>query len=255
MPLGKYIYLKVPFSLVQAPAYFQNLMNKVLNGLHFTLAYLDDVIIFSKLAEQHLKHIHIVLTRLKHAKLCLKKSKCLFFKQELHYLGHLQTTKGIKPQSEKVKAISEMKPPRNQKGVREFLGMVGYYRKFINRFANATRPMTKLTRKCVKFEWTEECQTGFEYLKMCLTEASILKYPDPSKRYVVFTDALDQAAAAVLTKRYTSKDGDTKEMPIAYLSVQIFETQFKWSPMVKEGYAIYHAIKNGDTILKMQRFS
>ena len=127
MPLGKYEYLKVPFGLAQVLAYFQNLMNKVLNGLHFTLAYLDDVIIFSKLAEQHQKYIQIVLTRLKQAKLRLKKSKCLFFKQELHYLEHLLTTNGIKPQPEKIKAISEMKPHKNQKGVREFYGMVGYY--------------------------------------------------------------------------------------------------------------------------------
>ena len=168
MPLGKYAYLKVPFGLAQTPTHFQNLMNKVLNGLHFTLAYLDDVIICSETAEQHLKHIQIVLTRLKQAKLFRKKSKCLFFKQELHYLGHLLTTKGIKPQSEKVKAISEIKLPKNQKGVREFLGMVGYYRKFINRFTNAARPMAKLTRKYVKFEWRKECQTGLEYLKLVL---------------------------------------------------------------------------------------
>ena len=123
-----------------------------------------------------------------------------FFKQELHYLGHLLTTKWIKPQAEKVKAISEIKLPKNQKGVREFLGMVGYYRKFISRFVDPTRPMTMLTRKGVKFGWTKECQTGFEYLKTCLTEALILKYPDPSKRYVVFMDASDQAAAAILTQ-------------------------------------------------------
>ena len=97
MPLGKHKYLKVSFGLAQASTYFKNLMNKVLNGLHITLAYLDDVIIFSELAEQHLKHIQIVLTRLKQAKLQLKKSKCLFFKQELHYVGHLLTMKGIKP--------------------------------------------------------------------------------------------------------------------------------------------------------------
>ena len=99
IPLGKYEYLKVPFGLAQAPTYFQNLLNTVLNGLHFTLAYLDDVIIFSKSPEQHLKHIQIVLIRLKQAKLRLKKSKCLFFKEELHYLGHLLMTNGIKPQS------------------------------------------------------------------------------------------------------------------------------------------------------------
>ena len=169
IPLGKYEYLKVPFGLAEAPAYFQNLMNKVLNGLNVTLAYEDDVIIFSETAEQHLMHIQIVLTRLKQAELRLKKNKSLFFKQELHYLGHLLTTSGIKPQLEKIKAISEMKPPKKQKDVREFLGMVGNYRKFINRFADATTPMTKLTRKGVKFEWTDECQIGFDYLKTCLT--------------------------------------------------------------------------------------
>ena len=96
------------------------------------------------------------MDKLKQAKLRLKKSKILFFKLELHYLAHLLTTNGIKPQSEKVKAISEMKPARNQKGVRKLLGMVGYYRKFINRFADAAKPMAKLTRKGIKFEWTDE---------------------------------------------------------------------------------------------------
>ena len=79
-----------------------------------------------------------------------------------------------------------MKPPKNQKGVREFLEMVGYCRKFINRCADAGRPMKKLTRKGVKFEWTDECKIGFNYLKTCLTKAQILKYPNPSKRCVVF---------------------------------------------------------------------
>ena len=120
-------------------------------------------------------------------------------------------------QSEKIKAISEMKPPKNQKGVREFLGIVDCCRKFINSFTVATRPMTKLTRKGIKFEWTDECQIGFNYLKTCLIEAPILKYPDPSKRYVVFMDVLDQAAAAILTQEYPNEDRETKEMPIAYL--------------------------------------
>ena len=242
-PFGKYEYLKVPFGLAQAPSYFQKLMNKVLNGLNFVFAYLDDIIIFSTTAKEHMKHIQIVIDRLKAAQLKLKKSKCAFFKKELYYLGHLLTTEGIKPQLEKVKAIHEMKPPNNPKGVREFLGMVGFYRKFINRFADAARPITKLTRKDSKFVWTEECQTGFEYLRTSLTKSPILKYPDPCKRYVVFTDASDQAAAAVLTQEYSDDDGQIKEMPIAYLSAQFNDTQFKWSTVVKEGYAIYHAMK------------
>ena len=97
-------------------------MNKVLNGLHFTLAYLDDVIIFNESAEQHFKHIQIVLTRLKQAELRLKNSKCLFFKQELHYLGHLLTSNGIKLQPEKINAISEMKHLRTRRVWENFRG-------------------------------------------------------------------------------------------------------------------------------------
>ena len=108
--------------------------------------------------------------------------------------------------------------------------------------------MTNLTRKGVRFEWTEECQTGFEYLNICLTEAPILRYPDPSKRYVVFMDALDQAATAILSQEYTSEDGDTKEMPIVYLSMQFSDTQFKWSTVVKEGYAIKLHNKKVETL-------
>ena len=121
--------------------------------------------------------------------------------------------------------------------------MVGYYRKFINRFADTARPMTKLARKGVKFEWTDECQIGFDDLKTCLTETPILKYPDPSERYVVFMDASDQAAAAILTQEYPSEYGETQKMPIAYLSAQFSDTQFKWSTVVKEGYAIYYVVK------------
>ena len=242
-PFGKLEYLKVPFGLAQAPSYFQNLMNKVLNGLNFTFAFLDVIIIFSETAEQHLRHIQIVLNRLRQAKLKLKKSKCVFFKKELHYLGHLLTTDGVKPQLEKIKAISEMKPPKNQKGVREFLGMVRYYRIFISRFADAARPMTILTRKDSKLEWSDDCQTGFEYLQTCLTEAPILKYPNPHKRYIVFTNASDQASSAVLTQEYLDENGEVKEMLIAYLSAQFSDTQFKWNTIVKEGYAICYAIK------------
>ena len=107
--------------------------------------------------------------------------------------------------------------------------------------------MTKLTRKGVKFKWTDECQPGFDYLKTCLTEAPILKYPNPSRRYVVFMDASNQAAAAILTQEYT-EDGETKEMLIAYLSMQFPDTQFKWGTVVKEGYAIYYAIKKVETL-------
>ena len=124
-PFGKYEYLKVPFGLAQAPSCFQKLMNKVLKGLNFAVAYLDDILIFSNTAEEHLKQIQIVIDRLKAAQLKLKKSKCSFFKKELYYLGHLLIIEGVKPQIEKVKAIHAMKPPVNPKGVREFFRFSG----------------------------------------------------------------------------------------------------------------------------------
>ena len=108
---------------------------------------LDNIIIFSETAEQHLKYIQIVLNRLRQAKLKLKKSKCAFIKKELHYLSHLLTTDGVKLQLEKIKAISEMKPPKNQEGVREFLGMVGYYKKFISRFADCSQAYDQTYQK------------------------------------------------------------------------------------------------------------
>ena len=136
-----------------------------------------------------------------------------------------------------------MKPPTNQKGVREFLGMVGYYGKFISRLADAARPMTKLTRKDTKFEWSDDCQSGFEYLKTCPTEFPIPWYANPQKRYVVVTHVSDHAAVAVLTQEYKDDDNEIKEMPIAYLSTQLSDVHFKCSTVVKEGYAIYYAIK------------
>ena len=129
--------------------------------------------------------IKVVLARLRQATLKMKRSKCCFFFQETnHYLGHLLTTDGKKLHLEKEKAISELNSPTNQKDLGEFLEMVVYYRKFINRFADTVIPLIKLTRRNVKCWWSQDCQTGFEYLKNCLTKNNILKCPDPSKRYV-----------------------------------------------------------------------
>ena len=114
--------------------------------------------------------------------------------------------------------------------------------------------MTKLTRKDTKLEWSDDCQSGFEYLKTCLTKSLILKYPNPQKRYVVFTDASDQAAAAVLALEYKDDDKEINEMPIAYLSAQFSNTQFKWRTAVKEGMQFNMPLRNEGTTLKMQKF-
>ena len=144
-----------PFGLAQAPAYFQALISKALKGLHiFAVMYLDDIIIFSKDEEGHLEHLRIIFQRLKEAGLKLKRSKCDFMKTQIQYLGHLISSSGIQLLPEKLRSIKNMPAPRSPKEVKQFLGLAGYYCKFIPRFSDLSRPLTRLTRKDVLFEWT-----------------------------------------------------------------------------------------------------
>ena len=189
MPFGKYEFLMVSFGLAQAPAYFQLLMNKVLKGLKLAMTYLDDIIIFSQDESQHLKHLEIVFSRLREAGLKMKCSKCDFFKCEIHYLGHLISPEGISPLPNKLDSIKHMPAPNSTKEIKQFLGLTGYYRKFVPRFADISRPLTTLTKKDTKFEWTSACQKSFELLKEALCGEPVLKYADTSKPYTLYTDA------------------------------------------------------------------
>ena len=143
-PFGRYEYVKVPFGLAQAPAYFQELMTGVLKDLPFAMAYLDDIIIYSSTPEEHLQHIKTVFEKLCHAKLSMKVRKCHFFTKEIIYLGHILGMEGIKPVPAKTEAIKAMHPPMNPKQVRAFFGLVGYYQKFIKNFAKIAKLLTML---------------------------------------------------------------------------------------------------------------
>ena len=236
-PFGKYEYMKVPFGLAQAPAYFQELMTGILKDFNFTIAYLDDIIIFSKTPQEHLLHIRMVFKKLKSANLSMKKSKCSFFSKEIQYLGHILSATGIRPLPAKTHAIQHMQPPTTPKQVRAFLGLVRYYRKFIKGFAKITKPLTLLTRQQVKFEWTPVHHTTFLHLKEAIVQAPILHYPNPNKKYIVYTDASDNACRAQL-----SQEHDGMEFPIAFLSHTFTETQWKWSTTEQEAYGIYYTI-------------
>ena len=120
-------------------------------------AYLDDIIIFSQNEEDHLKHIKIIFKKLKKADLKLKESKCNFFKKEIHYLGHLILVNGIQPLQEKLESIRSMPKPRSPKEIKQFLGLMGYYRKFVLRFSDMARPLTKLLAHDCEFKWTNQC--------------------------------------------------------------------------------------------------
>ena len=180
MPFAKYKFLMVPFGLAQAPAYFQLLLNQVLEGLNFAMTYLDDIIIFSN-SEEHLLHLEEVFHQLREAGLKMKQSKCNFFKSQIHYLGHLISENGISPLPGKLDSIKNMPALKCAKEIKQFLGLTGYYRKFVPRFADISRPLTRLTRKETPFNWTPECQKSFELLKSYLCGEPILKYTDTSK--------------------------------------------------------------------------
>ena len=244
-PFGKYEYIKVPFGLAQAPAYFQELMTGVLKDLPFAMAYLDDIIIYSSTPEEHLEHIRTVFKKLHDAKLSMKLSKCHFFTKEIQYLRHILGKEGIKPVPAKTEAIKVMHPPVNPKQVHVFLGLVGYYRKFIKNFAKISKPLTMLTRMDVKFEWKEIHQDAFMKLKEAIIQAPILQYPDTTKPYIVYTDASDDACGVQLSQIH-----DGTEFPVAFLSHTFTDTQRRWSTPEQEAYGIYFAIKKWNYYLQ-----
>ena len=206
LPFGTFEYIKVSFGLTQAPAYFQELMTGILKDFPFAIAYLDDIIMFSKTLQEHLSHICMVFKKLKSANLSMKKSKCSFFSKEIQYLGHILSATGIQPLPSKTHAIQNMKPPTTPKQVRAFLGLVGYYRKFIKGFAKIAKPLTLLTRQQVKFDWTPTHDAAFLQLKDAIVQAPILHYPNPTKKYIAYTDASDDACGAQLSQEHNGTE-------------------------------------------------
>ena len=237
---GFWEFEKMPFGMVNAPAYFSELMNEVLRGIQykFTIAYLDDILIYSKTFEEHLEHIEAVFTRLRDAGLKLKMSKCEFLKNEVKYLGHLVSPSGIKPDPSKVEAIQELEPPTDVRGIRSFIGLTGYYRRFISNYAKIAKPLTELTKKNRRFIWTADCQQSFETLRRALTESPILAFPDVNKPYKLYTDASSYAIGSALVQ-----ETEMGERVIQYLSHQLNETQQRWPTIEKEAYAIVYSVQ------------
>ena len=215
-------------------------------GLDFAFRYLDDILIHSPDVPMHLVHMRQLFQRLREADLKLNRKKSNFFKSHIQYLGHLISGEGIKPLPEKLENIKEIPPPTTPKEVKQFLGLIGYYRKFVPRFADVARPLINLTRLDQPFEWSDKCQTSFELLKEALIKQPILRFPDPNKPYTLYTDARKYAWSCVLTQQYTH-DIDNKQIvvnhPITYVSGLFKGSQLNWAALTKEAYAIYMSIK------------
>ena len=252
---GLFEFNCMPFGLKNAPAIFSELMNIVLDGLDkFAIAYLDDILIYSRSLEEHLKHIKIVFERLRKHGLKLKLKKCHFMQRETKYLGFIINENGVKPDPAKVEAIRSLKPPETVREVRSFIGMTSFYRRFIPNFSKIAEPIIKLTKKYAKFHWTNECQKAFDYLKESLSIVPLLAYPDVNKPYTLYTDASNTCIGACLTQNCTSDKNQlygvaNNEKPIFFLSHRLSRTQEKWPIIEKEAYAIHYALQKLDHYL------
>ena len=175
-------------------------MNRVFRSYvdHFVVVFIDDILVYSKDREDHDTHLWVVLETLKKEQLYAKLSKCEFWLGEVSFLGHIVSEEGIQVDPKKIEVINEWKPPRNVIEVRCFLGLVGYYRRFVKGFSTTTAPMIRLLQKNVIFEWIEKCQASFEKLKAFLTEAPILTQPTYGKEYVIFSDVSLNGLGCVL---------------------------------------------------------
>ena len=233
---GHYEFLVLPFGLTNAPATFQTLMNNLLKP-HldvFVLVYIDDILIFSKTLDEHLLHLRTILGILRENKLYAKLEKCEFLKDELEYLGFLISKNGIKTQPKKIEAVKNWPTPTNQTEIRSFLGLAGYYRKFIKNFSTIAAPISSLLQKGTAIIWTDECAQAFQHLKQLLTEAPILAIADPEQPYTVTTDASDIAIGAVL-----SQNGH----PLAFYSRKMNPTEQNYPVHEKEELAIIEALR------------
>ena len=204
----------MPFGLTNAPATFMDLMNRVFQPYvdQFVVVFIDDILVYSKDAQEHEQNLRIVMETLREKKLFAKLSKCDFWVKEVSFLGYIVLAEDIRVDPIKIEASVNWKLHRNVTEIRSFLGLVGYYRRFVKGFSIIASPLTKLLKKGVKFEWTDKCQNSFEQLKEMLVEAPLLTQPTSGKDYTLYSDASSIGLGCVLMQ-----DGKV----VAYASSQL----------------------------------
>ena len=243
--LGFYQCERMPFGLCNAPATFQRLMQNCLGDLNYTvcLIYLDDIVIFSETEDQQVDRLRLVFEKLREHGLKLKPSKCRLFMDQIDYLGHRVSAEGIRPNKDKIKAIAACEPPSTYTGLRQFLGMAGYYRRFVKNYSKIAAPLNQMLEdsaklKREKIQLTREAMEAFEDLKGRMLTTPILAYPDPSKEYLLETDASGHGLGAVLSQK--QKDG--RYHPVAYGSRSLTKAEKKYHSTRLEFLAMKWAI-------------
>ena len=233
---GHYEFLVMPFGLNNAPTAFMDLMNRVFQPYldRFVIIFIDDILVYSGSSEEHSEHLRIVLQTLREQQLYAKLSKCQFWLDRVAFLGHVISVEGVSLDPQKIEAVVNWKPPKNVSEVRSFLGLAGYYRKFVEGFSKIAAPLTKLTRKDVKYDWVDACQQSFEELKSRLTSAPVLVLPNGRDEFVVYSDASRQGLGCVLMQN---------DRVIAYASRQLKKHEQNYPTHDLELAAVVFALK------------
>ena len=240
-PFGKYRYRKLPMGIASAPDIFQSIMDELLGDLDFVRTYIDDILIVSDgTFQDHMSKLNTVLDRLQTAGFRANLRKCFFGRDELEYLGYQLTRDGIQPQPKKVEAIVRLKPPKNVKQLRHFLGMVNYYRDMWRRRSHLLAPMSALLSPKTKWNWTDECQESFEEMKQVMSQETLLAFPDFDKTFHIYTDASDYQLGGVIMQ---------EGKPLAFYSRKLNQAQKRYTTGEQELLGIVETLKEFRNIL------
>jgi hypothetical protein len=218
----------------------------------FCLVYLDDIIIFSKTFEEHINHLRQVFNRIREANLTVKGSKSKFAQSATNYLGHVVDEYGVRPLPKKIKAVMDFPTPQSQVNIQQFLGLAGYYRKFIPNLAKMAAPLLELfveSNREGTWNWNEQCQSAFNKIKEALTHEPILRHPDFSRPFIVETDASTKGLGAILSQEY---DGELH--PVEFISRTLTKDEAKWSATELEALGVIWACERFRHYLLGRRF-
>jgi hypothetical protein len=243
---GHYQFKVMPFGLTNAPATFQCIMNEVLAPFlrKFVMVFLDDILVYSHTLEEHLKHLALVLQKLRDHKLYMKATKCSFAQSQLEYLGHIISVDGVATDPAKTEDMLKWPTPTSVTELRGFLGLTGYYRKFVRNYGIMAKPLTQLLRKN-QFQWSDQAQQAFEALKQAMSSTPVLALPDFSKPFIIETDACDVGIGAVLMQG---------QQPVAFLSKALSSQHKHLSIYEKEFLALIMAVDKWRQYLQHQEF-
>jgi hypothetical protein len=236
------------FGLTNAPATFQSVMNGMLRPYvgNFVVVYLNDILIFSKTTKEHLSHLRQVLQTLRKTHFYANPKKCDFMKEEISFLGHRVSANGLKVDPEKVRAMADWKVPKDVHGVCSFLGLANYFRRFLEGYSKMVVPLTNLTRKDKRGEWTEECQEAFKKVKHALTNAPVLAPPKLGKPFKMVLDASGVGLGAVLLQ---------DERPVAFESRKLSQAEQNYTVTEQETLGVIHALKTWRCYLEGSDFT